>query len=72
MDQKGTITTLNVLRLPGTGLLRLSQEGGRAFFISSDNILLISKDSLLMILEFLLENGFMEKEALMELLKDKE
>jgi hypothetical protein len=51
------------MKLPGTSVLRLSQSG-RGFFISANNIILISIPDLAFIIKFLIQNNYMSRKVL--------
>jgi hypothetical protein len=61
-------TRLTVTKIPNLNQLVIKQYGGREFFISAPDSIIMSVSSLAFILQFLLENGFMPVEVLQKIL----
>lgn len=66
------MTTVKVTKLKGLNILIIKQEGGRDFFLSSDNHIAISISSLSFLLKFLIQNGYMSAKVLEGILAELE
>lgn len=67
MDER---SELKVTRLPGRNTLILRQVGGRGFFVSTDNVIVIEIPTLAFIIKFLVQNGFLSKKVLEGILSE--
>lgn len=63
-------STLTVTKLPSTSLLILKQTGGKDFFVSSDDVIVIDIASLSFILKFLVQNNYLSKRVLEGILSE--
>lgn len=60
---------LTVTKIPNLNQLIIKQSGGRDFFISAPDSIIMSISSLAFLLQFLIENGFMPVEVLKGILE---
>jgi hypothetical protein len=58
------MSKLTVTKLPVPNLLVIKQTDGNDFFLSGDNVLIISIPSLSFLLKFLVTHGFMSEKVL--------
>jgi hypothetical protein len=57
-------TKLTVIKIPVVNSIVIKQYGGRDFFISAPDSIIISPQSLAFLLSFLVENGFISEKLL--------
>lgn len=67
--EKGT-SKLQISRIPTLNVLVIKQEGGRDFFTTTGNGLIISINQLSNLLLFLIKLGFLNKKVLEGVLED--
>lgn len=65
------MSKIKVTKLP-QGILIIKQEGGRDFFISSDNNIVISIQSLAFLLKFLVANDYVHYRVLSGIMSELE
>ena len=63
---------LTVTKIPNINQLIIRQSGGREFFISAPDSIVMSTSSLAFILQFLIENNFMDVGILKEIVTNYE
>lgn len=61
---------LTVTKLPRTGTLIIKQTGGKDFFVSSDDVILIDIASLAFLLKFLIQAGYVSPKTLEGILSE--
>lgn len=66
------MTSIEVTRLPKSNILILKQRGGRDFFISSDNVIVVSITALSAIIKYLVQSGKLSKKVLEGILAELE